>query len=201
LAETTLSATALRRNPEEARRVRDVVLHVIDPNRFPWVADNRPANEHERQRAIVASAVMVAANRAATARRGSAKQLQESRVKEKLRQMGFVEVHRRNIPLLDVAPAPGEFCPESRLGDTRSDLVVRLYDRRVLAIECKVPNSAVNSFKRLKPRGRGKGTELAQRLRRTAGGPFGHSQRRFQHRQPRVGASSGPQLVLGVSTG
>jgi hypothetical protein len=156
LAETTLSATALRRNPEEARRVRDVVLHVIDPNRFPWVAGNRPANDHERERAIVASAAMVAANRAATARRGSAKQLQESRVKEKLRQIGLVEVLRRNIPLLDAAPAPGEFCPESRLGDTRADLVVRLYDRRVLAIECKVSNSAVNSFKRLNHEAAGK---------------------------------------------
>ncbi len=73
-----------------------------------------------------------------------------------LRDIGFAEVPRRNIPLLDAAPAPGEFCSESKLGDTRADLVVRLFDRRVLAIECKVSNSAVNSFKRLNHEAAGK---------------------------------------------
>jgi len=144
LAETTLSAAGLRRNPDEALRVRNTVLHVIDPHRFPWITDRRPAADDERERAIIASAALVAANKVATARRGSAKQIQESRVKEMLCDMGFAEVPRRNIPLLDTAPAPGEFCQESKLGETRADLVVRLYDRRVLAIECKASNSAVN---------------------------------------------------------
>jgi hypothetical protein len=58
--------------------------------------------------------------------------------------------------LLDVAPAPGEFCGESQLGDTRADLVVRLCDRRVMPIECKVSNSAVNSFKRVNHEAAGK---------------------------------------------
>lgn len=156
LAETTLSAAALRRNPDEAHRVRNTVLHVIDPHRFPWITDRRPAAEDERQRAIIASAALVAANKVATARRGSAKQLQEARVKDMLRDIGLVEVPRRNIALLDAAPAPGEFCPESKLGETRADLVVRLYDRRVLAIECKASNSAVNSFKRLNHEAAGK---------------------------------------------
>src|SRR5713101_3866221 len=63
--------------------------------------------------------------------------------------MGFSEVPSRNIPLLEDGPSPGQFCGESKLGDTRADLVVRLPDRRYMAIECKVSNSAVNSFKRV----------------------------------------------------
>ena len=66
-----------------------------------------------------------------------------------LRDIDFTEVSPRDMPLLDAAPAPGEFCGESKLGDTRADLVVRLYDRRAMPVECKASNSAVNSFKRL----------------------------------------------------
>ncbi len=58
--------------------------------------------------------------------------------------------------MLEDGPLPGEFCGESKLGDTRADLVVRLPDRRYLAIECKVSNSAVNSFKRVNHEALGK---------------------------------------------
>lgn len=43
-----------------------------------------------------------------------------------------------------------------KLGDTRADLVVRMLDRRCLAVECKVSNSAVNSFKRVNHEALGK---------------------------------------------
>lgn len=46
--------------------------------------------------------------------------------------------------------APGKFAPtECRLGADKCDVAVRLRDRRLLAIECKVSNSYVNSVKRL----------------------------------------------------
>ena len=38
---------------------------------------------------------------------------------------------------------------ESKLGDTRADLVIRLHDGRAMPVECKTSNSAVNSFKRI----------------------------------------------------
>lgn len=47
------------------------------------------------------------------------------------------------------APNPGEFCCECLLGTRKADFVVRLWDGRILAIECKVSNSATNSIKRL----------------------------------------------------
>lgn len=77
-------------------------------------------------------------------------------MKSLLRSLQFREVRPRPIPFLEDGPLPGEFCGESKLGDTRADLVVRLADRRYLAIECKVSNSAVNSFKRVNHEALGK---------------------------------------------
>lgn len=156
LAETTLSAAALRRDAGGARRVRDTVLHIVDPRRFPWIGEGRDPTERERDRAVVASAVLAAARKVETSRRADAKREQEETVKARLRAIGFVEVPPREIALLDAAPAPGEYCGESKFGDSRADLVVRLYDRRAMPLECKASNSAVNSFKRINHEAAGK---------------------------------------------
>ena len=42
-----------------------------------------------------------------------------------------------------------QFCAECQLGERKADIVIRLHDTRLLAIECKVSNSALNSVKRL----------------------------------------------------
>ncbi len=62
---------------------------------------------------------------------------------------GFSKVGSRVISTLARAPTAGEFCGESKLGTRKADLVVRLWDERVMPIECKVSNSAINSVKRL----------------------------------------------------
>jgi hypothetical protein len=64
-------------------------------------------------------------------------------------QFGFVEVPTRVIRTLDDAPLRGEFCGESKVGSRLADVPVRLYDGRLMPIECKVSNRAVNSVKRL----------------------------------------------------
>lgn len=156
LAETTLSAAALRDDAGQARRVRDTVLHIVDPHRFPWLGERRGPTEHERTRAIIASAALVAARKVETSRRSNAKKEQEEAVKAVLRNIGFAEAPPRDIPLLDAAPAPGTFCGESKLGDSRADLVIRLHDHRVMPLECKASNSAVNSFKRINHEAAGK---------------------------------------------
>jgi hypothetical protein len=156
LASTTLSPTALRTDADQAARVRDAILNVIDPHRFPWVTTGEPPTKREREIAIVSSAVLVATQKVGTRRRGSAKDEQEQRVKALLSEIGFVEVPSRNISLLEDGPSPGQFCGESRLGDTRADIIIRLSDRRYMAIECKVSNSAVNSFKRVNHEALGK---------------------------------------------
>ena len=125
LAKTKLSATALRNTPENARRIADLVLRLVDPHRFPWIAENRPPTSDEVERAVVASAALVAAQKVSTARR-SASKLQEDAVKEVLRSCGFIEDGSRpDIETLVDAPVPNH------------------------AIECKVSNSAVNSYKRV----------------------------------------------------
>ena len=78
-----------------------------------------------------------------------ASRLQENGVKELLRRAGFAEVRARDIRILSESPPPLSYCGECKLGDTRADLIVRLADDRLAAIECKVSNSAVNSFKRI----------------------------------------------------
>lgn len=159
LADCTLSQQRMRMDAEAAERVREIVRHVIDPFRFPWLAKGREPTEEEKLIAVVASASMLAARRMETQRRGEAGGSQEEAVKEVVRKAGFSEVGRRTINLLDEAPNPGEFCPESKLGPTRADVIIRLRDRRVLAIECKVSNSKVNSYKRLNHEALGKATK------------------------------------------
>ena len=156
LANAKLSPTALRSDPAAAESVRDTVLHILDPNRFPWVAEGRVPRDTERTIATVASATLAAAQKIQTQRRGDAKSRQEEAVRELLRGMQFTEVGRRDIQNLLDAPGPGEFCSESKLGGSRADVVVRLHDRRVLALECKASNSEVNSVKRLNREAAGK---------------------------------------------
>lgn len=149
LAETKLSRGAFGKDPTGAGRVRDVVLKILDRHRFPWIAEAREPTEHELDEAVTASAALVAAKKVETARRSDAKKNQEALVKAALIGIGFEEVAPRNIPLPYAAPAPGEFCGESMFGSTRGDIIVRLHDQRIMPIECKVSNSAVNSYKRV----------------------------------------------------
>lgn len=168
LASTKLSTAALRTDAAQAKRIRRAVLNVIDPYRFPWVAEDRAPSAPERKTAIVASAVLVATQKVATTRRTNAKLLQETAVKDVLKSIGFKEIPSRNIPLLEDGPQPGQYCGESRLGDTRADLVIRLPDRRYLAIECKVSNSAVNSFKRVNHEALGKARRWVEQFGKRA---------------------------------
>jgi hypothetical protein len=149
VADATLTPSRLRVEPAEAVRIRDTVLTILDPHRFPWVGEGRKPTKNERKTAVVASAALAAAREVETHRRNTSKEAQEQAVKNLLISVGFKEVATREIPMLTAAPSPGAFCGETRLAGTRADLVVRLRDNRVMPIECKVSNSAVNSYKRI----------------------------------------------------
>lgn len=149
LAEGVLSAGRLRNDPEMAKRVVQVVRVGLDRRRFPWVSENREPTEAERDAAVLASAALMASARLSTARRNKGKDRQERLVEEALRRRGLAKVPVRRIATTNQAPQPGEFCRESLLGTRKADLVVGLYDHRIMAIECKVSNSATNSVKRL----------------------------------------------------
>ena len=149
VADAALIPSRLRTDPESAKRIREAVLTIIDPHRFPWVNEGRKPSRDERERAVIASAALAASSDVETLRRNTSKEAQEQAVKNVLTGARMKEVKTKPIPMLTAAPAPGQFCGEARLAGTRADVVARLKDGRVMAIECKVSNSSVNSYKRL----------------------------------------------------
>jgi hypothetical protein len=166
LAETTLAPSVLKVDVPAAQRVRDTVLALLDPHRFPWISARRAPTDEETERAIIASAALAAAREVETLRRNTSKQVQEQAVKDMLASAGMIEVEARDIPMLTAAPAPGEYCGESRIAGTRADVVARLKDGRVMAIERKVSNSTVNSYKRVVHDTGGKAAHWYQQLGR-----------------------------------
>lgn len=158
MAQTTLAPSRLASDEDAARRVIDAALLGLDRARFPWMRPPRrePA-EDERHAAMIATVALMANEGVRTLRRNQARQLQESAVEEALVSVGFVKVHaRRTITVLEDAPGPGEFCMERMFGEDRADLIVGLWDRRRVALECKASNSAVNSVKRVNREAAGK---------------------------------------------
>jgi hypothetical protein len=139
----------LKENPADVRRIVDTIRSVMDRRRFIWVSEDREPKEAEKAAAVLASAALMAASRAQTNRRTLSKKLQEDLVMEKLGALRMKKVKTRHIKTFSNAPSPGEFCGECKVGTRKADIVVRLWDDRLMPIECKVSNSALNSVKRL----------------------------------------------------
>lgn len=146
---STLTPSALITDKVKLRKVFSVIEQTIDPYRFPWILDKRAPTEAEKSAALLASSVLLAAQRVATARRGVGKTTQEALVKTFLMSLKFREAPRMPISTIVEGPKKGEFCGESKLGNRKADVIVRLNDTRLMPIECKVSNSALNSVKRL----------------------------------------------------
>lgn len=150
LADMALTPSRLRDDAEGARRVAATLLRGLDGERFPWVAAGREPSADERRAAVLATTALIASQRARTQRMNDAPREQEALVKSRLSGAGFVEAPARAIPNLSAAPDMGRFTGECVVGASRkADVVVRLWDGRVMPIECKVSNSEVNSIKRL----------------------------------------------------
>lgn len=149
LADAPLSRGRLKNNPDEVKKLVEIVQLVLDRRRFCWIEEGRGPSEAERGAAVMASAALMAASRVQTRRRLFGKEQQEAFVKQALAQLGLKEVAGRAIPNVSYAPDAGEYCGESVLGTRKGDIIVRLWDQRVMPIECKVSNSYLNSVKRL----------------------------------------------------
>ncbi len=146
---TSLAPNVLARSPAKVKKVFAVLEKVIDPHRFPWVSEKVAPTAAQREAALLASAVLLAAQRIATERRSDGKSEQEQKVKDYLLTLGFVEVPTETITTIVKGPGPNQFCAECKLSERKADVVVRLHDTRLMPIECKVSNSATNSVKRL----------------------------------------------------
>ncbi|MBZ5625726.1 MAG: XamI family restriction endonuclease [Acidobacteriia bacterium] len=149
LSDAVLSPARIRSDARMARRVVDVIRLGLDRRRFPWVAENREPTEAERAAAVLASASLLATTHVRASRRNEGKATQEHLVEKAFLGANLTKVGARPIDTLNQSPSPGEFCGESMLGTRKADFVLGLWDNRVMAIECKVSNSAVNSVKRL----------------------------------------------------
>ena len=149
LADAALTPKRLNADPDMARRVIETVLMGLDGERFPWVAESREPTESERATAVVSTAALIATQKVQTGRRNEAKKTQEGAVADALRAAGFTEVPTRAVTNMSHLPAHGEFCAEALFGSRKADLIVRLWDGRVMPTECKVSNSSTNSVKRL----------------------------------------------------
>ncbi|MFD8479002.1 XamI family restriction endonuclease [Kitasatospora sp. NPDC059673] len=150
LADTTTAPSKVRKDPEAAKQLMQIILLGLDRERFPWIGEGRQASEAERNTASVSTAAMHAFRWMETWRRNNGKNTQESAVKSFLSdECGFTEVPTRPIPNINLAPKPGEFCGETLVGSRKADIAVRLLDGRLMPIECKVSNSGTNSYKRI----------------------------------------------------
>jgi hypothetical protein len=131
-------------------RIVEVIRNGLDRRRFPWVSEEREPSEAEKQAAVTASAALLATRQLSTARRTEEKNAQENEVESFLLANGFHKVAPpRRINVITEAPGPGCFCREVKFGSRKADIVLGLWDHRIMPIECKVSNSALNSIKRL----------------------------------------------------
>lgn len=152
LADTrSLAPSVLAANPAFVRRLAQTIRSGLDPRRFPWISESRPPTETERTVAIMASSTLMAVQRIETSRRNEGKLAQEEKVRHILAEHGLesVSIAGNVINTLSEAPRAGQFCREVQLGERKADFVVGLWDNRLMAIECKVSNSSLNSVKRL----------------------------------------------------
>lgn len=152
LIDNTLSPTQIAADPEHAKGVRDVIRHILDPKRFPWIYKKRRPTKKEKEAAILASSVVASAQRVQTGRRSAERDSVEGAVKELLVGLGCRQIASRQKgvqTLLTDAPKAGEFMVGCKVGEHNADIVAGLFDGRVLALECKASNSEINSRKRI----------------------------------------------------
>lgn len=145
----SITAKQLKNDPQLAKGIIDLIVNGLDQRRFPWVRDGNEPTEAEKLAAVIASSALLANRRVATNRRHNGKEQQELAVCDMLKGIGWKEVARKKFASVEDAPKPGEYCRETIVGPKKADILVRLNDRRLMPIECKVSNSGLNSIKRL----------------------------------------------------
>lgn len=151
LLRTKVNKTAVKNNQHLADSMSRLLTSCLDPKRFPWVASNRAASATELEAAKLATAVLTAVSAVQAGRRGQESKDLEGRVAAILLAANYTQAPKPHggITHSSQFPKPGEFMKTCKLGGHNADLVIRLFDERLFAIECKASNSEVNGYKRL----------------------------------------------------
>jgi hypothetical protein len=147
---TLVGGPNFRRVPADlADDTAEAIRVVVDPVRFPWLSKGRSPTPHEREAALLATSVLWAAQQVGTDRRGEASSRQEHVTAETLRGAGLVfDPARTPIDFIDDL-APGTYSRERPVAGAKCDVPVRLVDKRLFALECKVSNGPKNGWKRV----------------------------------------------------
>lgn len=132
----------------QAEQIATILGRSLDPFRFPWLLEKRDPTSHERHSAIDWTTSTYALERVRTDRRLTGSKQQEAAVADALRNIGWHECPPRTLVFPDDLDK-GFFMRESRLADEKCDIPTRLSDGRLLAVECKVSNTSINSVKRV----------------------------------------------------
>jgi|GEM_PF-372918 len=151
LLDASVNKTAVRKQQALADEIGRLLQAALDPHRFPWVTDGRVPADAERHTAIMATAVLISMNTVYTRRRSDERDQLEGRLEQLLIDKGYTRQPppRGGIADVGMLPPRGVFMRQCKLGKHNADLVVMLFDGRLLAIECKASNSTVNGEKRL----------------------------------------------------
>jgi hypothetical protein len=139
---------AQTRKPANRAATLMILQGSLDASRCPWIAERRVPSDAEIERAVYASAVVRATERTRTYFRLEEQRRQERAAVAAVVAAGFTQVPRKSIRDVDDL-APGQCVHGVKFEGKQCDVLVRLRDKRHLAIECKASNSAVNSIKRL----------------------------------------------------
>ena len=153
LAEARLSVASSQDPEGKGRRLMAVMRAILDPRRFPWIGQKRTPTPTELRAAALATTSLIASQRVQTLRRGDEQSMVEGAVQGLLIGMGWSLAPSRPSRgiqnLLNDSPPENTFLTQISLGSDSADVLVRLRDGRLLAIECKGSNSEINSRKRL----------------------------------------------------
>lgn len=150
LAGTKISGRT-KLDPDLARKAGEIIHSALDRGRFPWLFAKpaRAASPDELRLAIRWTTGLWAAQRVATEKRTESATKQERDIKELLGRLGFQYLKPQTIDVTGARLTPGSYSSECVVEGAKCDIPIGLTDGRLLFLECKVSNSAVNSIKRL----------------------------------------------------
>lgn len=145
-----LSSSVVGVDPAPARRVVETVLNGLDPKRFPWIRERREPTDVERHTATQSSSAVLATLQVTAVRHTESRSRQEEEVHDALLGLGLRGIPARTVATTADSPRPGEFCRESLFAGRRVDFLIGLWDERLMALECCLSSSPLDSSRHLR---------------------------------------------------
>jgi hypothetical protein len=146
-----ISKTQLKKSDELPVDVLKLICSLADPYRFPWVSSGRTPSARELREAVQTTMTLHATQSLQTERRSYGKDVERG-LETRLIELDFKKVRTPNKGEITAPihyPAYPNFYGECTVHGRKVDLFIALPTGRMVALEAKDSNSAVNSVKRL----------------------------------------------------